>query len=188
MSNQLKLTDKGLKTEIEAILYMAGRPINLQELKRTTKKGTSEIKTALMELIRDYTRRETALTITQPQPSSYLMMLKDDFSRKKHIMEFMPQGYLSEGLLKTLSLIAANQPITMYQLMKERGSHSYKHVRELEDKKFIRTRLKGRTKLLETTDYFATYFCLSGTDRNQDFFSEIITSHSRPPAAKHSPT
>ncbi len=147
--------------EIESLLYLAGRPVTLKELKSAVKGKTTEIKNALEELISEYQQRETALSITKTSEDSYMLSLKDQFSNNKKLMQFMPTGYLSEGVLKTLSFIAINQPVTMYLVQKTRGSHVYKHVRELEDKKFIKTRMKDRTKVLETTDYFATYFCLS---------------------------
>ena len=161
--------------EVESLLYLTGRPLTTDDIKTFTGYSNRIITTALEELMEDYARRTTALEIIQVSPGIYLMRLKNTFSKKKKIAQLMPKGYLSEGVLKTLSFIAINQPITMYKVTKHLGSHTYKYVRELEDKKFIQARMKDRTKILKTTSYFATYFCLSSNvkEMQEQLLSEI---------------
>jgi segregation and condensation protein B len=46
-----------------------------------------------------------------------------------------------------------------------RGSHTYGHLKQLEDMGLIIRKKAGRTKLLRTTDFFADYFGLSHDTR-----------------------
>ena len=45
-------------------------------------------------------------------------------------------------------------------LVADRGTHCYDHIKELVEKKFIDAVPEGRTKLLKTTGLFADYFGL----------------------------
>jgi segregation and condensation protein B len=46
------------------------------------------------------------------------------------------------------------------ELVTQRGTHCYDHVKELIEKKFVETAPEGRSKLLTTTPLFADYFGL----------------------------
>ncbi|MDH4214771.1 MAG: SMC-Scp complex subunit ScpB, partial [Candidatus Thorarchaeota archaeon] len=59
-----------------------------------------------------------------------------------------------------LVFIALKQPIMQSDLVAQRGTHCYDHVKELIEKKFVDTVPEGRSKLLTTTPLFADYFGL----------------------------
>jgi segregation and condensation protein B len=59
-----------------------------------------------------------------------------------------------------LVFIALKQPIIQSELVAQRGTHSYDHIRDLVDKKFVDAVPEGRSKLLTTTQLFADYFGL----------------------------
>ena len=74
--------------------------------------------------------------------------------------KLIPGGLLSFATLQTLVYIALKQPIIQSELVVQRGTHSYDHVRELVEKKFIDATPEGRSKMLTTTQLFADYFGL----------------------------
>ncbi|MHA2119423.1 MAG: SMC-Scp complex subunit ScpB, partial [Candidatus Thorarchaeota archaeon] len=74
--------------------------------------------------------------------------------------KLIPGGLLTFATLQTLVCIALEQPIIQSRLVERRGTHSYDHIRDLVDKKFVDAVPEGRSKLLTTTKLFADYFGL----------------------------
>ena len=168
-SNKLKADTKNLqeaeKTErclrlLEAALYVAGRPLNLNELcsvlstrsKRKTKKYTKA-------LIREYSTRNTSLEILELKDERYVLQLKADFTPL--VKKLVNRPLLSSGPLKTLSYIAYRQPISQKRVIEVRGQHAYAHIKVLRDMGLVSAERSGRSLSLRTTDYFADYFGLT---------------------------
>jgi segregation and condensation protein B len=145
---------------LEAALYVAGRPLNLNELcsvlstrsKRKTKRYTES-------LIKEYAARNTALEILELKDDRYVMQLKADFTPL--VKKLVNRPLLSSGPLKTLSYIAYRQPISQKRVIQVRGQHAYGHVKLLKEMGLVEAERSGRTMALKTTDYFADYFALT---------------------------
>ncbi|MHA1238347.1 MAG: SMC-Scp complex subunit ScpB [Candidatus Odinarchaeia archaeon] len=143
--------------EIEAALYVAGRPLSIDQLMEITKIDSERKIKRLLRILKDrYNEYNSALEISEFQGSRYALQLKSEYNYLIPILA--PGGLLSLGALKTLSLIALKQPITQSQVIKLRGSHVYRYIKLLEEKGFIEAQPKGRTKILRTTKMFADYF------------------------------
>jgi segregation and condensation protein B len=145
---------------LEAALYVAGRPLNLNELcsvlstrsKRKTKRYTES-------LIKEYAARNTALEILELKDDRYVMQLKADFTPL--VKKLVNRPLLSSGPLKTLSYIAYRQPISQKRVIQVRGQHAYGHVKLLKEMGLVEAERSGRSMALRTTDYFADYFALT---------------------------
>jgi segregation and condensation protein B len=145
---------------LEAALYVAGRPLNLNELcsvlntrsKNKTKKYTKM-------LMQDYSARNTALEILELKDERYVLQLKADFTPL--VKKLVNRPLLSSGPLKTLSYIAYRQPISQKRVIQVRGQHAYGHVKLLRDMGLVAAERSGRSMTLRTTDYFADYFALT---------------------------
>jgi len=145
---------------VEAALYVAGRPLDLNELcsvlKTRSKKKTRKL---LKTLIQEYAGRNTALEILELKDERYVLQLKADFT--PHVRKLVNRPLLSTGPLKTLSYIAYRQPISQKRVVDVRGHHSYGHIKLLKEMGLTASERNGRTSVLRTTDYFADYFALS---------------------------
>ena len=145
---------------LEAALYVAGRPLDLNELcsvlntrsKKKTKKYTKL-------LIREYSGRNTSLEILELKDERYVLQLKADYTPL--VKKLVNRPLLSSGPLKTLSYIAYRQPVSQKRLIEVRGQHAYGHVKVLKDMGLIAAEPSGRSMTLRTTDYFADYFGLT---------------------------
>lgn len=145
---------------VEAALYVAGRPLDINELcsvlnTRSKNKTRKLVKT----LIQEYTRRSTALEILELKDERYVLQLKSDFT--PYVRKLVNRPLLSTGPLKTLSYIAYRQPVPQKRVIDVRGNHAYGHVRLLKEMGLIVGERSGRSTLLRTTEYFADYFALS---------------------------
>jgi len=142
---------------VEAALYVAGRPLDLNELCSVlgtrSKKKARKLVNILMQ---EYSTRNTALEILELKDERYVLQLKADFTPL--VKKFVNRPLLSSGPLKTLSYIAYRQPISQKRVVGVRGQHAYGHIKLLKDMGLIASERSGRSMTLRTTDYFADYF------------------------------
>lgn len=138
---------------IEAILFSSGRPISISELKNFLGFERKEVEEALNKIKEEYEKRESGIEIFKFQ-DNYVMQIKKEFS--KIAKKFAPGLDISRAALKTLSLIAIEQPVTQSKIVEIRGKHAYKHIKELVRQGYIKTEKSGRTVILKTTERFLT--------------------------------
>ncbi len=144
--------------KLEAALYVAGRPISIEELAGIIDKAESTTRRLLEELGHNYKRRKGALEVIELPRERFVMQLKPELTPK--VAKLIPGGLLSFATLQTLVYVALKQPILQSDLVADRGTHCYDHIKELVEKKFIEAIPEGRSKLLKTTSLFADYFGL----------------------------
>ena len=145
---------------LEAALFVAGRPLDLNELcqvigSRSKKKAQKYADT----LIQEYAARNTALEILALKDERYVLQVKAEFTPL--IKKLVNRPLLSSGPLKTLSYIAYRQPVSQKRVIDVRGQHAYGHVKVLKEMGLIVAEKSGRSMALKTTDYFADYFGLT---------------------------
>lgn len=154
-----------LATKIEAILYIKGQPLSLEEIisclgcELTEAEAQSErdlIQEALIELMNDYAHRDSALEIVETT-AGYSLQLRSAY---KNLLQELVPAELGTGTLRTLAAITLKNPILQTELIELRGSSAYQQVAELVKLGFIRKRPQadGRSYWLEITDKFHQYF------------------------------
>lgn len=145
---------------LEAALYVAGHPLDLNELCSVLKtRSKNKVKRLAKMLMQEYSSRNTSLEILELKDERYVMQLKADFT--PIVKKFVNRPLLSTGPLKTLSYISIRQPVTQKRVVEVRGHHAYGHIKVLKEMDLITTERSGRSTLLRTTEYFADYFGLS---------------------------
>ncbi len=145
-----------LASKIEAILYLKGQALSLGEIAELAKCEKSEAAEALIELIDDYARRDSALEVVETD-KGYVLQLRETFQGL--VSELIP-AELGVGALRTLAVIALKNPISQTELVDLRGSGAYQHVQELVEQNFVRKRRQsdGRSYWLHVTNKFHQYF------------------------------
>ncbi len=145
---------------LEAALYVAGRPLDVNELcsvlTTRSKKKTLQL---LDVLTAEYAARNTSMEILRLKDDRFVMQIKAEFTPL--VKRLVNRPLLSSGPLKTLSYIAFRQPVTSKRVIEVRGQHAYGHVKLLKDMGLVATERMGRQIVLKTTDYFADYFGLT---------------------------
>jgi segregation and condensation protein B len=144
---------------LEAALYVAGRPLNLNELSSVLNtRSKNKTKKYMQALMQEYSSRNTAMEILELRDERYVLQLKPDFTPL--VKKLVNRPLLSPGPLKTLSYIAYRQPISQKRVIEVRGQHAYGHVKLLKDMGLVAAERAGRSMTLRTTEYFADYFGL----------------------------
>lgn len=145
---------------VEAALYAAGRPLTLDELTKASGIDSREkIKKILNELINKTKVIFKAIEIAKLDDGTYVFQLKPNYS--PIVKKFASKPQISNSVLKTLSYITYEQPVTSKRLVEIRGSKVYSHLKELEQLEFIVSKSAGRIKIYTTTKKFQSYFGIS---------------------------
>jgi len=149
---------QNLKAKVEAVLFVTARAMKPIEISELLKVPEDEVENALLDLMFDYSSRDSALEIDDED--GYIIQVR---SEHLDIVEKLCPVDLKPAVLKTLTVIALKEPIRQAYL-KELRSNAYEHVAELLEKGLIsKTRDKnGRSFNLKTTPKFAEYFKLKG--------------------------
>ena len=145
---------------IESALYAAGRPLSLKELalaaRITSKRKALKIVRNLANIVNSTLR---ALEIVELKDQKFAMQLKQQYI--SIAKRFSTKPLIPLSILKTLSYVAYFQPISRLNLVKQRGTHAYSHLKTLEKLGFISGEPSSRTKIYRTTSAFSEYFGLS---------------------------
>ena len=149
---------QNLKAKVEAVLFVTARAMKPLEISELLKVSEEEVENALLDLMFDYSTRDSALEIDDED--GYIIQVR---AEHLDIVEKLCPVDLKPAALKTLTIIALKEPIRQAYL-KELRSNAYEHVAELLEKGLIsKTRDKnGRSFNLKTTPKFAEYFKLKG--------------------------
>ena len=165
-----------LTTKIEAIFYIKGRPLSIEEIvaclislapkssSLSPEEGSQAsesvnhelVEDALIELMNDYAHRHSALEIVETE-AGYSLQLKAEY---ENLLQELVPAELGKGALRTLAAVALRNPILQTELIDLRGSSAYQQVGELVRLGFIRKREQadGRSYWLEVTNKFHQYF------------------------------
>jgi segregation and condensation protein B len=146
---------------VEAALYSSGKALTLDELMRVTGFDEAAVKVHLRALAREYTKRGSAIEVTQIG-TRWTMQIRVEYTDRARV--FAPPE-IDRDLLKTAALIAYHQPILQSDLFDMIGEKVYEHTKALEDLRLITRRPSGRSFELTTTRYFAEFFGLKTTNR-----------------------
>ncbi len=120
-----------LRSQLEALLFAAGRPLNLHQLARLTSASPKAIDAALKELITEYAHNNRGLAIVQ-QDDKFQMV-----TNPKHgavVEQFVKEeftGPLSRAAMETLAIVAYRGPIPKPQIDAVRGVNSAIMLRTL---------------------------------------------------------
>tara|TARA_Y100001968_G_C19384462_1_gene732109 strand:+ start:898 stop:1422 length:525 start_codon:yes stop_codon:yes gene_type:complete len=141
---------------IEAILYLKGKPLRIRELADLAMQSESSTEEALMALMAEYSKRDTALEIIESK-GRYSLQLRTDLNEL--VQNLLPID-LSVATLRTLATIALKKRILQSDLVELRGSGAYDHIKELMEHDFVdrKRQSEGRSYWLTLSEKFHRTF------------------------------
>jgi len=151
------------KAAVEAALFVATRPLTLEELSRGLRFPEDEVYAALEEIAAELEAGGKPYRLVR-KGGGYILELREEYADL--VRPFAPGGDIPEPVLRTLALIAYRGPIKQAEVVRIRGQRAYAHVKELVKRGFVRARKEGTTKILEVTEEFLAYF---GLESPKDF-------------------
>ncbi len=163
-----------VKCAVEAALFSSAEGLRIPEISERTGISEEELRTAVMDLKREYDDRGSAIVISKVG-NQYRMMLRPEYS---DFTGTFAKAEMSGGVMRTLSTIAYNQPVLQSELFKTRGPRTYDDVHKLIEMGFVSGRKSGQTLELTTTPRFSEYFGI-GSTRKADI-RKWIESQAKP--------
>ena len=144
------------KEVIEAALFLAAKPLTLQQLAEIVETGAlGDVEEAVKELQKDYANRESSLEIMNMGPG-YKIHVKPQYLAK--VSTLAATTDLGKAELRTLAFIVFNQPVKQSDVVKTRGSNAYGHIKRLRELSFVRAKKERNTFILKTGKAFRQYF------------------------------
>ena len=159
---------------VEAALFSAGRALDPTEVAEATGLSRNKAIGALDSVVELYKNREGALEIVK-LGHKYALQLKTkavEYGRR-----LAPQE-ITSYLLRTLALIAHEQPMLQKELKRKLGDKVYEHVGELVELGMIERNRKGRSFELSVTEAFMEYFGINAENQNElkAYLEQALTS------------
>ncbi len=153
-----------LKGVIEAILFAAGREVNINELMSALELSSEEIIELLQELKLDYEKEDRGLDIVRINESYQICTKKEYYEYIYPIFDKRAKPNLSNAALETLAIIAYNPRITRAEIESIRGVNSDGTLYKLLDYNLIEDAGKldapGRPVTYKVTSEFLRMFGL----------------------------
>jgi len=148
------------KDVLEAALFAAGQPLDVKELATLVGKPPEHVSELLKTLVEEYKTRDTSLELVETG-GKYVMQVKPAYAEK--VRSIAPKEF-ETPVLRTLAVIAYNQPVTQAEVVSIRGNKAYSHIAALEERGLIKSAPHRRTKMLTTTPAFVEYFGIEAND------------------------
>ncbi len=144
------------KAALEAVLFLAGRPLTAEDLARGAGVPEERVAPLLRSLAQDYRRRASAMEVVKAG-RGWVLQLRSGVAPSA---EALARTELPEEVLRTAALIAYHQPVRQSDLVAMVGSAAYEHVTALARMKLINAAAQGNTLSLTTSARFPEYFGL----------------------------
>ncbi len=153
----------GLEPMVEALLFIAGKPLTVGDLCERLNAGTGDVEAALQSLQKHHRRRKIGSLRVNKAGKGWVLEVATGLSEQ---LESVARAEIPKRLLPTAALIAYHQPISQSDLVQMIGQKAYDHVHDLSSFGLIDRRRDGNTRRLTTTARFAEYFGCPSADRN----------------------
>jgi len=142
--------------KLEAVFFVSGRFLNMQELISLTDLNPIIINELIEKLKDKYEKQESAMEIVEKN-NLWKMDVRQEYS---FIINKLATGSneFSKAEQETLAIIAFKQPIKQSVVIKIRGNKAYEHIKKFSDLELIKRKKLGHTNELSLSDEFYDYF------------------------------
>lgn len=165
-SKTLKEIDESKEKEdlkrVEAILFVSGRFLSMQELISFTDLNPIILEELIEKLQKKYDEKDSSIEIVKKNN-----LWKMDVRQQYHDIINKLAGGKSEftkAEQETLAIIAFKQPIKQSVIIKIRGNKSYDHIKKFFETGLIKKKKEGHTYILTLSDDFYDYFNIKDSD------------------------
>ncbi len=159
--------EKNLKSQIESLLLVAGKPVSLKEIANTIDGSVAEIQNELNSLIEEY--KDRGFRIIKKDEKYLLASAQENAELVAKFLNEELRYDLSPAALETLAIVVYKQPITRAEIENIRGTDCSRVLRVLMIRGLIeevgRKESPGRPILYGTTVKMLTYLGVENEDQ-----------------------
>ncbi|MFC1741232.1 SMC-Scp complex subunit ScpB [Nanoarchaeota archaeon] len=159
------------KKEVEAILFSAGRVVEVKEFQKILNlRKPGLITEAIKDIKEEYSARESPIMIVD-EGEGWKLAVREMYLPM--VQRINPHTELSKSILETLAVITWKQPIIQSDVIKIRTNKAYDHIAELQRLGFITKVRHGRSYALKVTQKFLDYFDLPDMSSIKEVFKDF---------------
>lgn len=151
-----------IKSIIEAILFAAGRQVDIKELMISLEISRDDLENIINSMQEDYKNQSRGIEIIKINESYQLCTKKELYEYVYQILDKRVKPNLSNAALETLSIIAYNPKITRAEIESIRGVSADACIYKLLEYELIKEAgkadLPGKPMTYETTNEFLKMF------------------------------
>ena len=142
--------------KLEAVFFVSGRFLNMQELISLTDLNPIIIPELIEKLQEKYIKQDSAIEIIEKN-NMWKMDIAQEYSE---IVNKLATGSseFSKAEQETLAIIAFKQPVKQSIVIKIRGNKAYDHIKKFTELNLIKKKKTGHTYDLSLSDDFYNYF------------------------------
>jgi segregation and condensation protein B len=158
-----RLTVDRVRTLVETLLFLAEKPITVEEIRQASGVEAERIEKALDQLSGHYREGPCGVVLHEVAGGWQLRSSPDNSAFARRFLKVKPQR-LTRAALETLAIIAYRQPVTRPEVEEIRGVDCGAVVKALLDRKLLKILGKkeepGRPILYGTSREFLEFFAL----------------------------
>jgi segregation and condensation protein B len=148
--------------KLEAVFFVSGRFLNMQELVSITDLNPIIIQELIDKLQEKYTESDSAIEIINKK-DLWKMDVKQEYSDIVHRLATGSSEF-SKAEKETLAIIAYKQPIKQSVIIKIRGNKAYDHIKRFIELGLLKKKKIGHTNELSLSEEFYDYFNVREND------------------------
>lgn len=157
-----------LSGRIEAILFVAGEAVRVEDLSKALNVSVREIETELVHLRDEYDFHQRGFTLKRFGHQVQLATRALYSTDVVHLLQPVQKQSLSQAAMETLAVVAYKQPVTRAEVEQIRGVKCDYSLQSLMNKELImevgRKEALGRPILYGTTENFLAHFGLTNLE------------------------
>ena len=158
-----RLSEARVRTVVETLLFLAERPLGVEELRQATGVDAARLAKALDQLSGHFREGISGIVLHEVAGGWQLRTSPDNADFARRFLRVKPQR-LTRAALETLAIIAYRQPVTRPEIEDIRGVDCGAVVKALLERRLIKILGKkeepGRPILYGTTREFLEFFAL----------------------------
>ena len=162
------LTGEQLRSVIESLLFVAGRPLQTSELRRLLAVDDKRLREAIAALAEDCERGERGIRLQRTGDQVQFVSAPENARYVAALLGMPTQARLTTAALETLAVVAYRQPIARSQIEFIRGVNSDRALASLIQYGLVlevgRASTVGRPALFGTTPEFLGQFGLTSIE------------------------
>ena len=143
------------KALVEAAIFVSEKPLTTRKLAQLVGLTEKQVSLVLLDLQKDVKATDRGIDLINT-PEGYEFRLKPEY--RDRVSQLAPFSDMSEGALRTLAIVASNQPVKQAVIVRYQGNKAYGYIDKLVKKGLITSEKAGRTKIISTTPDFEKYF------------------------------
>jgi segregation and condensation protein B len=158
-----RLSPERVRAVVETLLFLAERPLTIEEIRQATGVEAARLEKALDQLTGHYREGPCGIVLHEVAGGWQLRSSPDNSAFARRFLKVKPQR-LTRAALETLAIVAYRQPVTRPEVEEIRGVDSGAVVKALLERKLVKILGKkeepGRPILYGTSREFLEFFAL----------------------------